>query len=355
MNYRNLIIVALLSSAGATAASTVTYGDSLIDRPVDDGAAGSIFVQPQPLFPGTLDSWGFYDNDVPAGKNVTPLILERTGAGTFAIRGIGTTRTSTAAGAQNFSFGLVSGSNSTGANFYMGWKDGGNGSDNAGSIDFEDATLRNVQWLGAGHTNFLVGDTKVVNFSLDRTYSLSFDLTVTGSAVGDAPHQRATSDTAVGSIFALNDALPIGQTMSHWNLFDLGDAGQNVTPLLLENVAGSYFVRGIGTTRASNGAGGQVFDFGLVSGTDVVGANFVMGFKDGSNGTDNDGVIDFDNNGADNVVWFGAVTGFSNGQNLGGGALNLGRSYSIQGLFVPEPSTAALGLLALTGLLRRRR
>ena len=344
----------------AATAGTITLGDPVIDRALDDGAIGAMFVQPEPLFQGQMTNWNFFDNDTP-GQQVTPLIFQRTGPGAFRIAGIGTTRTSTGGGAQSFSFGLTSGSDLTGSDYYFGWKDGSNGTDNAGTMDFG-FTQHAVRYLGAGHTSFSVGNSKSVVLDIaygfpGRSYSLQFTQTVTGSATGDQAVARELTDGAVGSIFAGNDALPIGQPVTHWAFFDMNaaDFGQSVTPLLMENVAGSYVIRGIGTPRTSNAEGGQVFGFGLVSGTDTpANGNYLIGWKDGTNGTNNDGVFDYDDNAADSVVYFATHTTFSDGEILGGGTA-LARSYSIRYLSIPEPGTAPLALLAALGLCRRRR
>ena len=361
MTTASFLTAALMASLVMPAtAGTITLGDPTIDRAIDDSAVGSMFIQPEPLFPGQMSNWSFFDNDTP-GRQVTPVIFQRTGPGAFRIAGIGTTQTSSGGGTQSFSFGLTSGSDATGPDYYFGWKDGSNGTNNEGTIDFN-ASQHAVRWLGGGHTSFSVGSPKTVTLDIaygfpGRAYSLQFTQTVTGSATGDQAVARELTDGAVGSIFAGNDPLPIGFEVTHWGFFDMNgaDLGQSVTPLLIENVAGSYVIRGIGTPRSSHAEGGQVFDFGLVSGTATpANGNYFIGWKDGTNGTNNDGVIDYDNNGADSVAYFNTHTSFSDGENLGAG-LALPRSYSIRYLSIPEPGILALFLLAAPGLCRRRR
>ena len=90
---------------------------------------------------------------------------------------------------------------------------------------------------------------------------------------------------------------------------------------------------------------------------------FPVGFKDGSNGGNNAGVVDFDGIGGEpQIIWLGGgKTSFSVGDTFGE-AGRFDRTYSIEALatavIIPEPATLAiwgLGLLVLSACARRRR
>lgn len=159
-------------------------------------------------------------------------------------------------------------------------------------------------------------------------------LATSASAItgGNALTNRANNDGANGAIFVMQDALASAGQVTDWGFFDNDTAGRSMTPLLLENVGGTFAIRGIGTTLTSNGLGAQSQAFGLVSGTDVITTpHFHIGWKDGTNGTNNAGVADFDNNTDEfGVRFFGqGKTSFATGDNLGAGQF-FNREYSIE-------------------------
>jgi hypothetical protein len=99
------------------------------------------------------------------------LLLEKVGAD-FLIRGVGATRASDGTGIQEFDFEVVAGTDVVGENFYFGWKDGGNGVNNAGVSEYDDGGS-NVLSLGGSHTTFYVGDNLgAASATFDRTYSV---------------------------------------------------------------------------------------------------------------------------------------------------------------------------------------
>ena len=104
-----LTSLALISSTAICA----TIGSPLINREFTDLDAGQVYIyngtsSPFPA-PGTLTAWSFFDNR-DSGKSVTPLLFRITGAESFTLEGIGTTRVSAGTGLQSFLFGLIAGS-----------------------------------------------------------------------------------------------------------------------------------------------------------------------------------------------------------------------------------------------------
>ena len=125
---------------------------------------------------------------------------------------------------------------------------------------------------------------------------------------------RAVIDAATGSIFVLGDPFVTSHGhLAKWQLFQdgAGTAGRQITPLLLEPNGAQWRVVGIGTTRTVNATGLQSFDFGLVAGSDDPSGRY-FGWKDGSAaGVNNQGVPEYDDNTAKNIVWLGQRTSFA--------------------------------------------
>jgi len=136
-----------------------------------------------------------------------------------------------------------------------------------------------------------------------------------------------------------------GETVTNWAFYS-GAVG-SVTPLLLtQNGPSSFTVTGIGAT-VSAGLGLESFAFNLLSGTDVVGADTVLGFQQTV------GSIEFDPTGGADGYLLGGVP--SVGQTLSGFTLDA-RAYSVEFTAVPEPRSVVLlgiGLLSL-GLIHFR-
>ncbi|MEX2186527.1 MAG: PEP-CTERM sorting domain-containing protein [Pirellulales bacterium] len=372
------------NSVDGASSPVETIGNPVIDRPTVDGAVGSLFVMSGNPFTaaGSVDSWSFFNNNFvpPPPKQITPLIVEDVG-GTFAITGIGQTRTSTGVGAQQYDFDLVAGSAEVGPGRFLAWKDGGNGTDNTGVAPFNENLGQSVKWFGATHTTFSAGENLGAGQAFPRTYSIS----ATSDAIPpfESPHavvhgqaviDRGSTDTFHGTAI-LQSPIPDGSgdtdvpgKVTSWKFFNNNPvaAGLLVTPLLLENVGGQYVVRGIGSTQNVTDAGEQMHDFDLAAGTDTVdwtSGAFHIGIRYGSTTTSNTGVVDFDAgsalwtfigapDGAPPVVLDSPITG---GQTFA----NLGRDYSVQFNFepVPEPSSVLLTLcgLAIAGVVARRR
>lgn len=116
---RTLLAIASLSFAALATSTalgaTTDVGSPVIDRNNNDAAGGVIYLYlggTQPIVgPATVAQWSFFDNEPSsAGFKVTPLIFEVTGANQWKLVTIGTTRSSTGAGAQTHAFGALAGS-----------------------------------------------------------------------------------------------------------------------------------------------------------------------------------------------------------------------------------------------------
>ncbi len=158
---------------------------------------------------------------------------------------------------------------------------------------------------------------------------------ITGETRGFPLQDRANLDGASGSIFVF-PTIPFtqdGRAMT-WTFFsDTGAAaGRTITPLLFRKSGDAYEITGIGTTRTNAGTGEQAFDFDLTAGSDGVQAGVHhFGFKDGNNTANNKGVIEWDNNTSDTIIWFGG--GHAGDLSVGNSFvpnLTLSRTYSVQ-------------------------
>lgn len=309
-----------------SASADEIVGNAIVARGATDGAVGSIFMHDQTFSTvGTLQNWSFFHQD--AGLTITPVIYELTG-GQYTITGIGATRPVTGAGSQTFDFDLVSGSAAVGPNSFFGWKDGGNGTNNLGVPEYDDGGST-ADWLGPNNTSFSVGQTLgVAAGGLPRTYSMSAS-TVDGASTavetaGNPIVNRSLTDGAVGSLFVMRGSpFTAAGTVDSWSFFNdnfVAPPQKQITPMIVENVGGSFVVTGIGATRTSTGTGAQDYSFDLVAGSAEVGPGKFLAWKDGSNGADNAGVAPFDQNLGQSVRWFGGGhTAFAAGENLGAG------------------------------------
>jgi len=136
-----------------------------------------------------------------------------------------------------------------------------------------------------------------------------------------------------------------GEKVTSWAFYS-GAVG-SVTPLLLtQNGPSTFTVTGIGAT-VSAGLGLESFAFNLISGTDVVGTNTVLGFQQTV------GSIEFDPTGGADGYLLGGVP--SVGLTLSGFTLDT-RAYSVEFTAVPEPpSLLLLGVSVLILAIFHRR
>lgn len=195
-----------------------------------------------------------------------------------------------------------------------------------------------------------------------RHYVMTVTSTQTGylGSLGNELANRATID-APGFGFIKTDAsFSSTGSLARWQIFSDDSSGRSITPVLYKagTVAGTYDVVGVGTSRTINARGFMEFDFGLTSGSNIIAsagsyfAGWIDSNADGSGALG--GTVPFNNFGG-TVSYYGIP---ANGPAAGSNISPLGsdtRAYSVNFLTVPEPGTAALGLLAGTFLLRRRR
>ena len=174
-------------AATARAAGAETMGNPLISQPLNDGAASSLFVMTNAGFtaPGVLTTWGFFDNTAPTTFVITPVLFQLVG-GNFKVTGIGTTRTNTGQGAQNFAFGLASGTAATDLGYYFGWRDGVAvaSPSNQGVPNYAKGGVGLVTWFGGADA--VVGSAPTVVQTYNRTYSLQ-GTSVLSAAVAPEP------------------------------------------------------------------------------------------------------------------------------------------------------------------------
>ena len=146
------IFTAFVAPTAAVAAETI--GAPVIDRPINDGALGSIFVLNSGFTqPGVLASFSYYNNDATKiGDAVTPLLFSVSG-GNYTITGVGAAGVNAATGAQSFAFALTSGSSAVGPGILFGWKDGTVTDTQPGVVDLDfanPAAAGTQQYFGAG-------------------------------------------------------------------------------------------------------------------------------------------------------------------------------------------------------------
>ncbi len=219
-------VTALVALALAAHAQPLNLGSDLSNRSFNDGADGQLYLYDTAVgIAGKAQNFEFYDNES-GSRYITPLIFEKFGD-SYILRGIGTSRLTTGAGAQSYPFGLVSGSNEMGTNYTFGFVDryysgtvfqtysGG------GSVDWDYAAP--TRWrITSGSTNFGVGVglTYTVGSQLHatetRTYSARLTvnraptfISLTSTSIPENPY---TAGYPVGT-FSTND--PDGDAISY--------------------------------------------------------------------------------------------------------------------------------------------
>ncbi|MFT5121380.1 MAG: hypothetical protein ACI9TH_001348 [Kiritimatiellia bacterium] len=165
--------------------------------------------------------------------------------------------------------------------------------------------------------------------------------------VGDALINRFFNDGTNGAIFLADEPFGISGFVTEWAFFDDDGSGRSISPMVFQEIAGNYFIRGVGNPRISDGSGIQRFGFDLNSGTSAVKPGWYFGWVDRGGLTYNiynNGVADFGDPSGDGtgVLHFGSGS-ITVGTDKGAGT-PLDRDYSVQftveKLAVPEPSTA---------------
>ncbi len=154
----------------------------------------------------------------------------------------------------------------------------------------DDITAIRVADLNTDGTNdMLVGTSRFDGTSGEIAWYGGYRLP---RAVGESLEARSFDDTAANFVFVTNN-LPFTDAgrVTKWSFYDDDDSGKSVTPVIFDD---QLRVRGIGTTRQSDGSGLQEFEFAAVAGDANVAPGWFYGWKDGSPDNDevNDGVID---------------------------------------------------------------
>lgn len=234
-----ILFLTLACSFKASLLAQGTFGTTLIDRSIDDGAGSQVYIYAEAGgLSGIAQSFSFYNNEVFDGR-VTPLIFERVGNGHYILRGVGATITPTSNGSQAYAFNLVAGTNVMQPNYTFGFTDrvvSYPGSGNA--ITTTDSRTGTVDWDYASPTQWYF------------TPSLTFDI-------------------SLGQTFLVGDLLFSGETRSYSAQFSVAAANQAPTNITLtpgslaENSASGSSV---GTLTATDANVGQSHTFSLVAG-----------------------------------------------------------------------------------------
>jgi uncharacterized delta-60 repeat protein len=193
-------VTALVALALAAHAQPLNLGSDLSNRSFNDGADGQLYLYDTAVgIAGKAQNFEFYDNES-GSRYITPLIFEKFGD-SYILRGIGTSRLTTGAGAQSYPFGLVTGSNDMGTNYTFGFVDRYySGSvfqtySGGGSVDWDYAAP--TRWrITSGSTNFAVGVglTYTVGSQLHATETRTYSARLT---VNRAPTFISLSNTSI--------------------------------------------------------------------------------------------------------------------------------------------------------------
>jgi hypothetical protein len=147
---RNITRVALFSVLFALSLSVswagLTEGSAQINRNNLDVASGQVYIYDGGFFNNleTVTTFSWLGDMFAGSRFMTPILFQETSTGVYTVVGIGTGRTVTSSGGiQSFSFGLVSGTATTGASgqFVFGYvnallnSNGTEGSSSAGTVD----------------------------------------------------------------------------------------------------------------------------------------------------------------------------------------------------------------------------
>ena len=365
--WTRLACVAMAICLVATVAQAEVIGPPLISRPGCDTGTNYLFLHDDgtatPGFTshGVVTDWSFYNDNgtVSGNRTIEPVILKQEG-GSWVVTGVGATVTTpaTMSGVQSFEFNLVAGSAIVGPGYSFAHHDLNNG----GSIEYTSVAGSGVQRYKARSGSKEAPGNALTGFSgRDRTYSVQFETWESFATIGDPLIDRTGNDGAIGGLFLRTSGFSGGGILTEWAIFDNDNMtpDRQITPLILEEVGGSYYIRGIGTTRDTDESGEQHFPFDLVAGSALVGPDYYLAWKDGSLTADNPGVADYTglSSGTDGIRYFG--TGHANnvtiGRNLGAGNY-YPRLYSIQAtVLTPEPTTLALLAFGLGLAARHRR
>ncbi|MEI7908405.1 MAG: cadherin-like beta sandwich domain-containing protein [Verrucomicrobiota bacterium] len=100
--------------------------------------------------------------------------------------------------------------------------------------------------------------------------------------IGSPPVARPSHAAASGQVYIYSPAqdYAIAGPVDTFSFYDDGPAGGSVTPLIFSRGANGFKLIGVGTARVSTGQGLQSYPFGLVTGDNDGGVDYVFGFTD---------------------------------------------------------------------------
>ena len=347
-----VVAVSLGLCATAVHADTFVIGQELTNRAQRDSGQGNLFgAEVFGFSEGTVRRWSVRGQatSYTGTRDLTPLILEQTGAGglgSVTVRGIGTTRVLPhSTDVQTFDFGLRSGSSRMGPRHYFGWVDSdGAGAANQGTMSYGDGNHHTL-WFGGGGV-VATGRVHALSRNLNRRYSLQVTIDIDrGEAIGNGASQRGLTEPGLGGVFVQDSPFTQAGHLTQWAFWSWTDGTRSITPLILEQVGGAFVLRGVGTSRApAANQGTMTYDFGLQSGTNAVAARHYFGWVDAS--------VDYtsgDPTSNAGVAWYAGDEFFSSkarflgnghtagtflpGRDFGAGTLQ-NKAYSVQALSV---------------------
>lgn len=105
-------------------------------------------------------------------------------------------------------------------------------------------------------------------------------LNVVVPGLGSDLINRANNDGATGQLYLYDTPTTTSGKAHLFQFFDNESGTRWITPLVFEKSGNTYFLRGVGTSRNTTGAGLQSYPFDLIAGSSDMGPNHTFGFID---------------------------------------------------------------------------